>query len=159
MSTVTIGVLEGFVHNQGDAWSYTLESVEQYFEKVLSQQPLPEVPQEALPKASLVQLADAAPPALAETMFGHYLQSAALLGRRTAELHVALASETDVPHFGQEPFSQLYQRSLYQAVRNLAARTFTTLRGSLGAGVRRSRARRRPLFRGKDKSSSGCGGS
>ncbi len=128
---VTIGVLEGFVHNQGDAWSYTLEVVERYFEKVLSQQPLPEVPAEAIPKVALVQLLDAEPPALAESMFGPYLQSAALLGRRTAELHVALASETDVPHFGQEPFSQLYQRSLYQAVRNLAARTFTMLRGSL----------------------------
>ncbi len=130
-TAVTIGVLEGFVHNQGDAWSYTVEAVEQFFEKVLAQHPLPEVSPEMLPKLPLVQLAAVEPPDAAEAMFGSYLQSAALLGRRTAELHVALASATDLPHFGQEPFSQLYQRSLYQAVRNLAARTFTMLRGNL----------------------------
>ena len=33
--TVTVGVLEGYVHNQGTAWSYTLEAVEAYFEKIL----------------------------------------------------------------------------------------------------------------------------
>jgi maltose alpha-D-glucosyltransferase/alpha-amylase len=65
-------------------------------------------------------------------MFGPYLESASLLGRRTAELHIALASKTDLPHFGQEPFSQLYQRSLYQTMRNSAARSIATLRRSLG---------------------------
>ena len=75
-----------------------------------------------------MQLAAGTPPQLAESMFGPYLESAALLGRRTAEMHVALASETDLPHFGREPFSQLYQRSLYQAVRNLAGRTFSMFR-------------------------------
>ena len=58
------------------------------------------------------------------------------LGRRTAEMHIALASETDLPHFGREPFSQLYQRSLYQAVRNLAGRTFSMLRRRLGRRAR-----------------------
>ena len=43
-------------------------------------------------------------------MFGPYLESAALLGRRTAELHIALASDTELPHFGREPFSHFYQR-------------------------------------------------
>lgn len=129
---VTIGVLEGFVHNEGNAWSYTLENVERFFENVLAKQPLQEVPADALPNEPLVRLAAKDPPSVAEAMFGTYLQSAALLGRRTAELHIALASDTDLPHFGQEPFSQLYQRSLYQAVRNLAARTFTMLRRNLG---------------------------
>jgi maltose alpha-D-glucosyltransferase/alpha-amylase len=129
---VTIGVLEGYVHNKGDAWSYTLENVERYFENVVTQGPLPEPPALLLPRGRLVELAAESPPSLADSMFGPYLESVGLLGRRTAELHVALATETDVPHFGREPFSQLYQRSLYQAVRNLAGRTFTMLRQNLG---------------------------
>jgi maltose alpha-D-glucosyltransferase / alpha-amylase len=128
---VTIGVLEGFVHNQGDAWRYTRDTVDRYLENVLSRQPMPELPAALLPHEPLIQLAGERIPDLAESMFGPYLESAALLGRRTAEMHVALASETDLPHFGREPFSQLYQRSLYQAIRNLAGRTFTMLRHSL----------------------------
>ncbi len=159
---VTIGVLEGYVHNQGDAWSYTLDIVDRYLENVLAQQPLPELPAGLLPQVPLLQLAAEPPPGLAESMFGPYLESAALLGRRTAELHIALASETDLPHFGREPFSQLYQRSLYQAIRNLAGRTFTMLRHSLGgpwAQVPRpttSRRKASPSWRGKARSSSGC---
>ena len=128
---ITLGVLEGYVHNQGDAWNYTLDAVDRYLENVLAQQPLGEVPPSLLPKEPLIQLATEPPPNLATSMFGSYLESAGLLGRRTAELHVALASETDLPHFGREPFSQLYQRSLYQAIRNLAGRTFTMLRQGL----------------------------
>jgi maltose alpha-D-glucosyltransferase/alpha-amylase len=105
--------------------------VDRYLESVLAQQPIPELPT-PLPQESLVQLAAEPLPALAESMFGPYLESAALLGRRTAEMHVALASDTDLPHFGREPFSHLYQRSLYQAIRNLAGRTFAMLRHSLG---------------------------
>jgi maltose alpha-D-glucosyltransferase/alpha-amylase len=130
-AAVTVCVLEGFVHNQGNAWSYTTEAVERYFESVVAQQPLSKPPDELLPREPLVKLAAQPIPGLAESMFGTYLESAALLGRRTAEMHVALAGETDLPHFGQEAFSQFYQRSLYQAVRNLAARTFSMLRRSL----------------------------
>ena len=64
-------------------------------------------------------------------MFGPYLESAVLLGRRTAELHAALASETDTPHFGQEPFTYFYQRSLYQSVRTMVSRILAALRRRL----------------------------
>jgi maltose alpha-D-glucosyltransferase / alpha-amylase len=126
---VTVGVLEGYVHNQGDAWSYSLDVVDRYFEGVLAQQPLAVAPR--VPSGPLIEWAAETPPSQAVAMFGPYLESMALLGRRTAEMHVALASETDLPHFGREPFSRLYQRSLYQAVRNLAGRTFSLLRRRL----------------------------
>ena len=63
---------------------------------------------------------------------GIYLQSAQLLGQRTAELHLALASRPDEPDFAPEPFTLLYQRSLYQSMRTLAGRTFQLLRQRLG---------------------------
>jgi maltose alpha-D-glucosyltransferase/alpha-amylase len=129
---VTIGVLEGYIHNAGDAWGYTLDSVEHYFENIVSRQPPPEVPAGLTPCEPLLKLAAEPTPPPADELFGPYLESAALLGRRTAELYIALASETDAPHFGQEPFSPFYQRSVYQAMRTLAARSLTMLRHQLG---------------------------
>jgi len=130
--TVTVGVLQGYAHNQGTAWSYSLEAVEAYFESILTQQPLPEMPPDLVPHAPLLKLAAGDPPPLADTMFGPFLASAELLGRRTAEMHIALATPTDQPQFGSEPFTPFYQRSLYQTMRNTAVRTIALLRRKVG---------------------------
>jgi maltose alpha-D-glucosyltransferase / alpha-amylase len=43
-----------------------------------------------------------------------------LLGERTGELHMALASDSKDPAFAAEPFTAAYRRSLYQGARSLA---------------------------------------
>jgi maltose alpha-D-glucosyltransferase/alpha-amylase len=129
---VTIGVMEGFVHNAGNAWNYTVEMVDRYCENLFTTHPLPDLPADLIAKEPLLKMTQMPVPKLADEMIGPYLESVALLGRRTAELHIALASDSESPHFGQEPFSQLYQRSLYQAMRNLASRSFQTLRRGFG---------------------------
>ena len=43
-------------------------------------------------------------------------------------MHACLASITHLPEFRPEPFSKLYQRSLYQSMRTLAGRSFPLLR-------------------------------
>ena len=58
---------------------------------------------------------------------GPFLGSAWLLGRRTAQLHVALASRDDDPVFAPEPVARMYQRSLYQSMRAQAAATLRRL--------------------------------
>src|SRR5262249_3493690 len=71
------------------------------------------------------------PPDLYERI-GTYLPSARLLGERTAELHVALASAPpELPAFAPEPFSTLHQRSLYESMRTSAGRVFALLRQRL----------------------------
>jgi maltose alpha-D-glucosyltransferase / alpha-amylase len=62
---------------------------------------------------------------------GAYLESAELLGRRTAELHAALASDPDDPAFAPEVISQQDQRSIYQSLSGLALRSMELLRGQL----------------------------
>ena len=64
-------------------------------------------------------------------MIGAYLESAKLLGQRTAELHLALSSDAQDEKFRPEEFSQLYQRSLYQSFRNQAGRVLSLLRRTL----------------------------
>jgi maltose alpha-D-glucosyltransferase/alpha-amylase len=76
----------------------------------------------------LSELAAATPPPLAQELFGGYLEAARLLGRRTAELHLALASDPDDPNFAPEPVTPMYQRSIYQSMRGATQQTYRLLR-------------------------------
>jgi maltose alpha-D-glucosyltransferase/alpha-amylase len=51
-----------------------------------------------------------------------------LLGQRTGELHLALADAGDRKEFAPEPFTKLYQRSIYQNVRSQIRRTMSMVR-------------------------------
>jgi maltose alpha-D-glucosyltransferase/alpha-amylase len=64
-------------------------------------------------------------------MIGSYLANAQLLGQRTAELHIALGSDPDYRDFAPEPFSSLYQRSIYQYSRNLTGQVLLLLKNRL----------------------------
>ena len=64
---------------------------------------------------------------------GLFYDMMALLGQRTAEMHHALANARDDERFTPEPFSQLYQRSLYQSLQGLIGRYFLLLRKQLPA--------------------------
>jgi maltose alpha-D-glucosyltransferase/alpha-amylase len=121
----TLAILQEFVPNQGNAWEYTLHELELYFEQILERRS--EKSTADMPQASLLDLAAAAkPPELMDTM-GIYVEAVQTLARRTAELHLVLASARDDSKFAPEPFSKLYQRSLYQSMRTLAGRNLPML--------------------------------
>ena len=125
---MTVAILHGFVPNQGDAWQYTLDALDHYFERAL----VHEVQQPPLPQNPLLAVSEEAlSPLVQETIGAAYLAMTQLLGQRTAELHIALASDTVDPHFAPEPFSTLYQRSIYQTMRSLTAQSFPLLRQRL----------------------------
>ncbi len=95
----TTAMLQGLVRNEGDGWAWTLGELARFFESV-----------SALPAPSdeghAPLLLDEAPvPAEITEQASLYLRSAALLGQRTAELHLALATPTDDPAFRAEPFT------------------------------------------------------
>jgi maltose alpha-D-glucosyltransferase/alpha-amylase len=125
---VTLGILHGFVVNEGDAWRYTLDQLKRYFERALTRSAQEKVP---VPDTDLLALTDQDPPALVAETLGEYVEAARLLGRRTAELHTALASVVTDPAFAPEPFNTLYQRALYQSMRNLTSHVFQQLRERL----------------------------
>lgn len=113
-------LLTDYVENQGDGWAFTLDSISRYFERALS------------------ALADSTVPDFGEVIGGDYTERARQLGECTGRLHIALASIPGA-EFELEPFTGLYQRSLYQSLRTLARRTETELgrqAPSLPDGVR-----------------------
>jgi maltose alpha-D-glucosyltransferase / alpha-amylase len=64
-------------------------------------------------------------------LIGTYSELARLLGQRTAELHLALASDQQNPAFAPESFTPFYQRALFQSMRNLAVQNIDQLRRGL----------------------------
>ncbi|HEY3569345.1 MAG TPA: maltose alpha-D-glucosyltransferase [Thermoanaerobaculia bacterium] len=124
---VTLGILQEFVPNEGDAWSYTLDALGRYFDRVLSHWRSTPA---AVPTGPLIDLAAREMSADDFERIGTYVPQARLLAERTAELHIALASGTG-KDFEPEPFSELYQRSLYDSMRSLTKKNLRLLRQKL----------------------------
>jgi len=80
--TITLALVQSFVANQGDGWDFTRHYVERFLDplRTSAQAPMPAV----------------------ET-HGGFLTLIATLGRRTAELHQALARRAGDPAFDPEP--------------------------------------------------------
>jgi maltose alpha-D-glucosyltransferase / alpha-amylase len=121
----SVGVLQGFIANQGDAWQFTLGALSQYYEKARSEPPLAV---NKIPRDSLIEVASQAIPEEVKRRIGPYLESAALLGRRTAELHIALASELHDQAFTPERLSEAEQVSFIRSAVDLMAANFGLMR-------------------------------
>jgi maltose alpha-D-glucosyltransferase/alpha-amylase len=124
---LTLAILQGYVPNQGDAWQYTLTTLAHFLTgvEVASTEAPSKVP------LRLVQASTTDLPEVATRTIGAYLDSARLLGQRTAELHAALASDPDDPAFAPEHISQQDQRSIYQSLNGVALRSMELLRTQL----------------------------
>jgi maltose alpha-D-glucosyltransferase/alpha-amylase len=122
-----LGVLQQYVANEGDVWEYTLDAVGEFYERTAAvEAPAPLI--DGAGVRDILATSETAPlPEVLERM-GSYLDVAKLLGTRVAQLHRALAASDD-PAFAAEPFTSLYQRSVFQTMRNHATSTFATLRG------------------------------
>ena len=122
--TRSLGILTRFVAGATDGWDYTLDALGRYFDRVLLY--VAENRAGIPPEETLLTLSDQEPPDAAVKTIGTYLESARMLGVRTAELHLALGAGEE-PAFAPEPFSSHYQRSLYQSMRNLVVENFELL--------------------------------
>jgi maltose alpha-D-glucosyltransferase/alpha-amylase len=105
---IALALLQGFVANQGDAWSYTQDYLRRFLD-------------------------DGRPPGDATTggrrqdAHASYRLFAATLGRRTGELHRALAQTTGDPAFDPEPITANDAAEWLDRVREEAKATFERL--------------------------------
>ncbi|OYW20842.1 MAG: hypothetical protein B7Z55_06705, partial [Planctomycetales bacterium 12-60-4] len=136
----TAGVLQAFVPNDGDAWGYTLQSLGRFCERVRDVSPHSAMSSTV---SHLVEAARLPVTAEAAQSLDDYGPSAEVLGRRTGELHVALASRTEAPGFAPARYAAGEQRALYESMLDLAQRSFDLLKSqqpSLPAGLQQSAA-------------------
>ena len=107
-TVVTLALLQGYVENQGDAWTYTVDYLERFFSDAL-----------------LSDLVDVG--AADGLLHAGYLVQIETLGRRTGELHQALARSSGDPAFEPEPQSdrdtavwrKRVSKELTQSLKNL----------------------------------------
>ncbi|HJT82345.1 MAG TPA: putative maltokinase, partial [Chthoniobacterales bacterium] len=104
-------LLQNAVTSESDAWVMTLDHVGQFYERVLAQ------------KANLQSDNANVGTLLIELIGGIYPEKTKLLGQRTGELHIALASSQDDRVFAPESFNAMAQRSVFQSMRALLRRT------------------------------------
>ncbi|OGU14078.1 MAG: maltose alpha-D-glucosyltransferase [Geobacteraceae bacterium GWC2_53_11] len=121
-----LGILQTCISSHGDAWRNTMTSLTQFVEHLLSHKhDLPKLP---TPLPTLLEVVDSGiPDQFRNLVRGLHLEMALLLGRRTAEMHRALATSSTDSSWSMEEFSTLYQRSLFQSMRGLVRRNFQTL--------------------------------
>ncbi len=112
-------LLQSAITSEGDVWTLTLDSIGRYYERVLGK------------KAELQNQITPPGPLFDELVGGIYPEKARLLGQRTAEMHLALASAGDDRAFAPEAFNAMAQRSAYQNMRALLRRNFELLRKKL----------------------------
>jgi maltose alpha-D-glucosyltransferase/alpha-amylase len=103
-----IAIVQGLVSHEGDGWTWTTGELDSYYEDCA--------------RATLPNDADSA-----RDRVGGYLDAAAVLGRRTAELHLALATETDDPAFSPEPFTAGDVATMADHIRSEATSAFDLL--------------------------------
>ncbi|MFH1619564.1 MAG: putative maltokinase [bacterium] len=102
---LTLAVLQGFVPSLGDAWSHALGVVSGFLDKS---------------------------PSADHENIGPYLESAELMGRRTAELHLALQSLGKYPGFTGGTFTAGYRDSLHESIKTRAGQSLSLLRERAG---------------------------
>jgi trehalose synthase-fused probable maltokinase len=112
----TQAILQEFVSNQGDAWRYALKTLSGFYERAGDSVPERE-------NSGLEELSEF----MGEAMT-RLLADMGLLGRRTAELHLALSFEHDDPAFAPERFTMQFQNSLETSLAELTSRTLGLLR-------------------------------
>lgn len=109
-TVMTLALLQAYVPNQGDGWDYTLAYLERFF----------------------AELRDANGDARANP-HGAFLALIQVLGRRTAELHNALARRTGNPAFEPEPVTQADLSRVRDTARVEAESTLKMLRDAASA--------------------------
>ena len=121
------GMLQKFVPNQGDAWGFTLKSLANYYDEVRRIVNSGSASSGEVSAGKRVE----GIPEWAKSAVETYLAAAELLGQRTAEMHLALASDPSDPAFAPEPFTTESQQALEQSVSALLVRVFSLLRDKM----------------------------
>ncbi len=130
--TSSFAKIEAYTANESDAWKYAFDHVLKYYERVMSKKD-----ELAGMQAAAAAPADEKALAEKETLFKYltgefFISMICQLARRIGEMHAALASISGSPEFTPENFSLLYQRSVFQSMKNLLNNTFRLVEKKAG---------------------------
>jgi maltose alpha-D-glucosyltransferase/alpha-amylase len=137
--TGTLAVVQTAIKHQGSGWEFTIDELRRYYERVApharrtegqeADTPADGPPVRDLSPAVAAPAAGEPPPFFAE-IERWYLANAATLGRRTAQLHLALGAGTD-EDFMPEPLTGPALVAFTERVRDHASTAFDLLEAKL----------------------------
>jgi maltose alpha-D-glucosyltransferase/alpha-amylase len=127
----TVAMLQQLVESQTDGWRHATDELSRFFEAVAGSIPLPDAVPDSFTDAIGVPFPEAI-----DAMAG-YAATAETLGRRTAEVHLALASDTSNPAFAPEPFTPEDLASVGRSAAAQARTAFDGLRRAMQSGAAR----------------------
>jgi len=134
---IVFGLLQEKVDNEGDAWVMTMDALGHYYDRVVQQGKAGMFP--ALLEQASIRF-EAIPQQIQQLIGREFYDLIVLLGRRTAEMHKALVSDTHAS-FTPEKITPHYQRSLYSSLRKLLKDRFSLLEDMLPSLDPATRAR------------------
>ncbi len=122
-----VSLVQNKIPNRGEAWTAMLELLSHYYAALMQ---VPPVPLPELPTSTRIYWKDL--PATAKQFITESSYNrVALLGQRTAEMHIALASDTESPAFVPELLTMDNQRELHSDIRDLIECKFNLLEEKL----------------------------
>ncbi|MDX2120139.1 MAG: maltose alpha-D-glucosyltransferase [Gemmatimonadota bacterium] len=128
MPPATLGLVQRYVPNQGDGWSWMAAELGRYYERSMTL-PVGLTPPLGTDGDLALGVTPLAPEV--ETLLTVSREAAAVLGRRTGALHLALAEPTGDPAFTPEPLIASDRADLTAAVRQHASAAIEQLRMAL----------------------------
>jgi maltose alpha-D-glucosyltransferase/alpha-amylase len=120
---MVLGLMQEMVQSNGDAWTYMLERLDDFHERILSRDETVSFSSELKGSITDPVAYENIPDAVKEFLEASVAEHAKTLGIRTGQLHKAL-SETSLPDFKPEEYSLHYQRSLFSGLQSLVRATF-----------------------------------
>ncbi len=111
-----VGMLQRRIGGQGDGWQHAIAELDRYFERAdLRGGPSEETMAGTTVSWLVLSRVPIAPEIL--ELAGTYLENASTLGRRTAQLHLALAANGSDPAFAPEPLTGADRAALAERMR------------------------------------------
>lgn len=125
---LSLGLFKDYSSNEGDAYDYFQRSALQYFDRVFSSRQTDTADTMTVNDLFTFVGSDIPTAEIIDEVDKAHFEMVSHLGLRIASMHEALARPTGVQGFDNEPFTLLYQRSIYQSFRSLLKSTIRLLR-------------------------------
>jgi maltose alpha-D-glucosyltransferase/alpha-amylase len=145
-----VAMLQQRIGGQGDGWRHAVSELGRYFERVDLHAAAPSAETIGITALPWLALARVPLPAEALDLAGVYLENASTLGRRTAEMHVALADAGDSA-FVPEPVTPSERQALASTMQASALRALDQLADASGGLPEGLASRARELVAARER--------
>ena len=128
---MVLGMMQEMVQSNSDGWEYMLDRLDDFNDKILTHSDTSLLTKELKGNLTDPAVYEDIPEDIKELIEASVAQGALTLGTRTAEMHIALSTGTNLDAFKPEEYSLHYQRSIFSSLQSLVRAAFQSLNKNL----------------------------